>query len=202
MRRADAVTHGIHISRRAAAPASPGGSTIPSSIRVGAIAPTSAVSGPAPAIQRLRRWERVPSPPTTCARDDRAGSRDSHHRAGGSRGVVERLHDQLGEDSVERIGLEREGLGGADAYVSARHALAARRRVRLRGIHGAKALSSDDRGELGGQGTRSAADVEHAHPGGDGREPDERRRELRPVAAGVPVVRLSSAEGGHRGSRA
>ena len=59
--------------------------------------------------------------------------------------------------------------------------------------------------ERGRERARPAADVEGAHPGLDAREGDQRRRELRAVAADVPVVGVGRcAEGlsaGHRIAR-
>jgi hypothetical protein len=130
--------------------------------------------------------------------DHAARRRDPVHLARGRGRIVERLHDELAEHGVEGAVVERKRLGRAVANVGARHPEPAGVRVLLGRVDGRDALGADDLCHRARQAAGTAADVEHAHPGPDGREGRERPGQLGPVAAGVPVVGLGAA-GGHTG---
>jgi hypothetical protein len=82
-------------------------------------------------------------------------------------------------------------------WTAAGHAAPAGVRVVAGRIDGQHAVAADDLREPSGERARAAADIEHAHAGLDGGETHERRRQLTPVAAGVPVVSLGAGGGVH-----
>ena len=93
-----------------------------------------------------------------------AGTGHPCHLAEPGIGVAHEGDDQAGERGVEGVVFPRQLLGGADAHIGTRVAISAGGGELRRRIDRRDAPLTDPRRDLGRQPTRSAADVENAHP--------------------------------------
>ena len=125
---------------------------------------------------------------------DAAHLRQAGHRIG------HEVDDQLRERRVERIGRERQLLGGRQVHLHAGMARASGVDERLRGIDRGHRCRTQPGDELPGQRAGTAAHVEHAMPRFQAREIRQLRREQPRVAAHESVVGVGGDIEAHRGS--
>jgi hypothetical protein len=124
-------------------------------------------------------------------RDDAAGSRHPGHLAQSPDRVCQQMDDELSEGAVELRVLEGKLLCRSALHGHSRMPLSSRCQEWLGRIRGGDAGRAEPMHELGGQGTRAGAHVDHSLPGDDSREVRERRGEWDGVPPHEPVVGLS-----------
>jgi len=117
-------------------------------------------------------------------------------------GITHPGNDKRAHRRIERAAFPRQRLGDALAHVSARDTCLAGSGELWRGIDGGDVLLAHAPGELDGQGTRAAADVENPHAGTHAGGIAELTRQPRCIAAHETVVVLNRRrELGHRATQ-
>ena len=155
-------------------------------------------------IERVRGVPERAERPTTsrvvpdASRDDATRPRDAPHLAEAGERIGHEVDHQLGEGSIESGVIERQVLGRCQPNIDAGLPEPGRGNERFGWIDGRDVLGSDAADQLSGQGTRSAAHVQHALSGRDAGQVRHLRRQQRGVAAHEPVVRLGCDIEGHR----
>src|SRR3954447_23913755 len=113
---------------------------------------------------------------------------DAVHLLHRGRRVAHEVHDELGQDHVKAVGVERKLFGRRLAHGGPGDAGPARLHERRGRVDGGDAIVSDDSSQCTRDRARATADVERALPGRHARDFEQPARELVGVAADVALV--------------
>ncbi len=136
--------------------------------------------------------------PDACGHDASLASH-AGHLAQAHDGIFHEVDDQLGQRGIEGLILERELRRGRSSYVDRGISLLRSCDESVGRIDRSDGRRSQALDEFGGQCTRAASDVEHAHCVDDHSEFGKHRREWRGVPAHETVVGIGSNREAHSG---